>query len=120
RVMKVAADGEPLVGTRRNMLGVRPTDPANKDPKRKFDVAAVNDADTISPGEGLSTSQNPAILRANPGEAIFEIDTDDLASDLVENPDHPPHTLIQPLVPTTLGEFQRALADTRDLWQRVQ
>ena len=56
RVMKLDADGKPLIGKRRNMLGVRPTDPNSKDPKRVFDVRAVNDADPVIPGEGLSTS----------------------------------------------------------------
>lgn len=121
RVMKVdSADGKPLVGSRRNMLGVRPTDPTNTDPKRRFDVAAVNDGDAVSPGEGLSTSLNPGKMRVGAGEALFEIETDDLPSDLVPNPDHPPHCLIEPVSTTTFGEFQQALADTRDLWQRVQ
>ena len=120
RAMKVAPDGKPLVGTRRNMLGVRPTDPANTDPRRRFDVAAVNDGDTVSPGEGLSTSLNPARLRVGAGEAVFEIETDDLTHALAPNPDHPPHCLLEPASPTTLGEFQDALADTRDLWQQVQ
>jgi hypothetical protein len=120
RVMKVAADGKPLVGTRRNMLGVRPTDPTNTDPKRRFDAVAVNDGDAIAPGEGLSTSLNPGRMRVGADEALFEIETDDLAPGLVPNPDHPPHCLIEPSGVTTLGEFQQALADTRDLWHEVQ
>jgi len=120
RVMKVAADGKPLVGTRRNMLGVRPTDPNNNDPKRRFDVAAANDDDAVSPGEGLSTSLNPGRMRIGADEALFEIETDDLGPELVPNPDHPPHCLIEPSTTTTLGEYQQALADTRDLWQQVQ
>jgi hypothetical protein len=55
----------------------------------------------------------------NAGEALFEIESDDLNPDLEANPDHPPHCLLQPAAATTLGEFQQALADTRDLWQRV-
>lgn len=120
RVMKVDADGKPLVGTKRNMLGVRPTDPTNTNPKRKPDVAAANDTDTVSPGEGLSTSQDRKHLRVDPGEAMFEIDSTALGPELVESPDNPPHTLIQPVAAMTLGEFQQTLADTRDLWQRVQ
>ncbi|QEG32000.1 hypothetical protein GobsT_68490 [Gemmata obscuriglobus] len=102
------------------MLGVRPTDPTNKDPRRLPDVGAVNDADVISPGEGLSTSQDVKQLRANPGEAIFEIESDDLGSTLMANPDRPPHCLIQPATTCTLGQFQKELADTRDLWRPVQ
>lgn len=120
RVMKLAPDGKPLVGKKRNMLGVRPTDPTNRNPKAVFDVPAVNDTDMVAPGKGLSTSLDPTNLRVNPGEAVFEIDTDDLGPDLEENPDNPPHYLIQPASTTTLGEFQQALADTRDLWKTVE
>jgi len=118
--MKVGPDGKPLVGTRRSMLGVRPTDPNNADPKRRFDVVATNDADTVSPGEGLSTSLDPRSLRAGPGEKFFVLETNDLAPELVPNPDNPPHCLLQPSAPTTLGEYQQALEDTRDLWQPVE
>ena len=120
RVMKVDADGKPLVGTRRNMLGVRPTDPDNRDPRRRFDVPAVADADPVGPGSGLSTSEDRGQLRPGPGEAVFEIETADLAPGLKENPDNVPHYLLQPSATTTLGEFQQALADTRDLWKPVQ
>jgi hypothetical protein len=117
--MKVGADGLPLVGTRRNMLGVRPTDPNNKDPKRRFDVAATNDADIVSPGKGLSTSLDPQNQTPGRGEALFEIETDELPVELAPNPDHPPHCLIQPSTAMTLGEYQRALQGTRDLWNQV-
>jgi hypothetical protein len=120
RAMKVGPDGKPLVGTRRSMLGVRPTDPNNADPKRRFDVVATNDADTVSPGEGLSTSLDPRSLRAGPGEKVFVLETNDLVPELVPNPDHPPHCLLQPSAPTTLGEYQQALEDTHDLWQPVE
>jgi hypothetical protein len=120
RVMKVDADGRPRVGARGYMLGVRPTDPNNTDPRRRFDVAAVADTDAVSPGEGLSTSLDPAVLVVRTGEALFVIDTADLGVGLKENPDHPPHCLIEPASPMPLGDFQQALADTRDLWEQVQ
>ena len=119
RVMKVAPDGKPLVGKRRNMLGVRPTDPANTDPSRRFDVAAVNDTDLVHPGKGLSTSPDPDSLRVSRGEAVFEIETDELAPDLAPNPDHPGHVLLEPSRSMPLSDFQQALVDTRDLWQRL-
>lgn len=101
RVMKVnPTDGKPLVGRKRNMLGVRPTDPNNTDPTRRFDVPAVADSDTISPGKGLSTSTS-ACLPVGKGEALFEIETNDLPPDLQPNPDNPPHHLIQPSADTT-------------------
>jgi len=120
RVLKVGADGKPVVGTRRNMLGVRPTDPNNTDPKRLFDVNAVNDTDTVAPGRGLSTSIIPTPQRVQPGEALFVVETTDLPAELGSNPDRPPHCLLEPTRPLTLAEYQQVLASTRDLWQRVQ
>ena len=119
RVMKVDPDGKPLVGTRRNMLGVRPTDPNNTTPNRRFDVTATNDADLVVPGEGLSTSLSMNNLRVDPGEALFEIETDDMPAVLAPRPDHPPHCLIEPSSAVTLGEFQKALETTLDLWHPV-
>jgi hypothetical protein len=120
RVMKIDLDGKPLVGTKFGMLGVRPTDPSNKNPRRRPDVAAVSATDIVSPGEGLSTSLDPNVFKLRPGEAVFEIDTDDLGPDLRDNPDSPPHCLVQPIAPMTLESFQLAVADTRDLWEQVQ
>jgi len=120
RTMKIAPDGKPLVGKKRNMLGVRPTDPTNRNAKAVFDVPAINDTDAVSPGKGLSTSLDPAILRVDPGEAIFVIDTADIDPELKPNPDNPPHCLLQPATTITLGELQHALEDTRDLWKPVQ
>lgn len=119
RTMKVAPDGKPLVGQKRNMLGVRPTDPNNRNAKAVFDVPAVSDTDAVSPGKGMSTSLDPGKLRVDPGEAIFEIDTADFDPDLEPNPDNPPHCLIQPSVTMALSEFQQALQATRDLWKPV-
>lgn len=118
--MKVGADDKPVVGTRRNMLGVRPADPNNTDPKRLFDVGAATDSDTVSPGEGLSTSIVPTPQRVQTGEALFAVETDDLPAELAPNPDRPPHCLLESTRPMTLAEYQQALAGTRDLWQRVQ
>lgn len=121
RVMKVdPTDGKPLVGTRRNMLGVRPTDPANTDPRRRFDVAAVTDADPVDPREGLSTEVVPDNLTVGPREALFGIESDDLPAELGVKPDRPPHHLIGPAARMTLGDYQAALESTRDLWDRVQ
>ena len=41
------SDGKPLVGKKRNMLGVRPTDPNNKNPGAVFDVPAMNDTGAL-------------------------------------------------------------------------
>jgi len=121
RVMKLANDGKPLVGTRRNMLGVRPTDPNNRNPKRRFDVNAVDDADLVFPGEGLSTTpdRNSQATRVGSGEALFEIDTDELGADLAPMPDRSDLYLIEPSRPMTLSEYQQALSETLELWKRV-
>ena len=120
RTMKIdPADGKPLVGSKGYMLGVRPTDPNNTNPHRRFDVGAVNATDIVSPGEGLSTSLDPAILKVRKGEAMFEIDSKDLGIFLHENPDQPPHCLIEPLGAMSLQDFQQLLADTRDTWNRI-
>ena len=119
RAMKVDTDGKPLIGTNGSMLGVRPTDPTNTNPTALFDVDAVNDADLVHPGEGLSTSPDANSRRPRKKEALFEIDTDDLSRELEPNPDKPGHCLLQPSLPMTLSEYQQALADTRDLWKRV-
>jgi hypothetical protein len=119
--MKVDVDGKPLVGKRRNMLGVRPFDPNNKDPRRKFDVAAVNGGDPVLPGtkRGLSVSETTAKLVPASNEAIWEIDSDDLLPYLRPVPDRPPHNVIEPMAPMTLDEYQAALIATRDSWVRI-
>lgn len=121
RVMKVGPGGKPLVGTRGSMLGVRPTDPNSADPKQVFDVAAVTDADAVRPGEGLSTSTDPNFRRPRRGEAVFTIETDDLAgTDVNPNQDSPTHVLLEPSASMPLGDFQQALKDTKELWEQVQ
>jgi hypothetical protein len=119
RVMKVDADGKPRVGTKSYMLGVRPTDPNNTDHRRRFDVKAVNPTDLVAAGEGLSASLDPTALQVRSGEAMFEIDLADLGPALRENPDRPPHCLVEPAASMTLQDFQQALEDTRDSWTRV-
>lgn len=118
--MKVdPADGKPRVGTSGSMLGVRPTDPNNMNPVAVFDVDAVNDSDLVQPGNGLSTSPDPNARQPRRNQAVFEIETDDLGPDLKPNHDKPNHCLLEPARPMTLGEYQQALAATRDLWQPV-
>lgn len=113
--MKVDADGKPQVGTRGYMLGVRPQGQTGRP-----DVNAAADTDVVKPGEGLSTSLLPEKLKVGKNEAMFAIETDALGSVLEAVPDRSPHYLIQPQQDVTLAEFQQSLADTRDLWERVQ
>jgi hypothetical protein len=115
RVMKVAADGKPEIGTRGSMLGVRPTDPNATNAHPVFDVTAVSGTDLVHPGEGLSTSPDPNSRQPRRGQAVFEIETDDLGPDLTPHHDKPGHCLLEPSRAMTLTEYQQALADTRDL-----
>lgn len=122
-------DGMPLVGTRRNMLGVRPTDPTNTNPKRRFDVEAVLDSDPIQPGteKGLSVSSDLAKIagHAQNDEAVWEIDTVELGMCFLTpifSPGNDPnssHYVLETSRDTTLAKFQEELASTRDLWTRV-
>ena len=119
RVMKVAPDGKPEVGTSGSMLGVRPRDPNNANPKAVFDVSAANDVDPVLPGEGLSTSPDPTSRQPRRNQAVFEINTDDLGPNLQPNHDKPSHCLLEPGQVMTLADYQQALANTRDLWNRI-
>ncbi len=117
--MKVDADGKPQAGIKRNMLGVRPTDPTSTDPNRVFDVPAVTGADSVGPGKGLSTAPLLDGLQPRKGEAVFVLESDDLPAELQPNQDKANHCLIQPGSTMTLSEYQQALAETRELWQQV-
>lgn len=122
RTMKIdPADRKPLIGTRRNMLGVRPTDPNNMNPRRRFDVDAVAGSDPILPGtrKGLSGSTVLGVLFPDEDEAIWEIDDGDLLPDFRPVPDNPPHHVLEPTRVMTLDEYQAGLAATRAVWTRV-
>ncbi|HET6573982.1 MAG TPA: hypothetical protein VFG68_10300 [Fimbriiglobus sp.] len=122
RTMKIdPTDGKPLVGKRRNMLGVRPTDPTNTNPRRKFDVDAAIGSDPVTPGarQGLSVSTASGGLFPDEDEAIWEIDDSELLPDFNAVPDHPPHHVLEPTGVMTLNEYQAALVATRDTWVRV-
>ena len=116
RVMKVDVDGKPLVGIRFGMLGVRPKVPTSTN---RSDVSAAKDNDSVYPGEGLSTSTDPESLPTRRGERVFEIESDQLSTELKTNHDRPGHCLIEPANRVTLVEFQQALAETRDSWHPV-
>jgi hypothetical protein len=129
RTIKIdPADGLPLVGIRRDMLGVRPFDPNNKDPKRVFDVDAVADSDLVRVGtkKGLSVFLTAEECRVDPKAPIWEIDSDEVvAQNLVMVFDPLPgvpgstHHVLEPSRDVTLGEYQEMLRATRDAWQRV-
>ena len=121
RVMKIDVDGKPMVGTRRNMLGVRPTDPNNTIPNRKFDVDAVSGSDLVVPGKlkGLSVSTSTERLFPAPGEAVWQIEENELAPELLPCPAGPPHHILEPVRVINLDDYQGLLLATQDLWELV-
>lgn len=129
RTMKIdPADGKPLVGIRRDMLGVRPLDPNNADPRRKFDVDAVIGSDPVHPGtkKGLSVFLTAGECRTGKDVAVWEIDVADLSAlgfiPVFDPPPNEPtstHHVLEPTRRVTLDAYQDMLLDTRDLWGRV-
>lgn len=118
RKMLMAADGLPVVGSDRNMLGVRPADPAF--PNKIRDVGATLPTDPVRPGKGLSVYNDPGEIPARVAGEMWEIDTDLLPPGLAHvQRGKPAHYHIEPSYLMTLGEYQKLLADTRDLWQHV-
>jgi hypothetical protein len=120
RVMKVAADGKPVVGNGSMMLGVRPTDPAR--PNKRADVPAVSGADLVQPGDGgLSCYDDPAAITIQSARLLlWSMDPDDLPPELVLQEAGAPHHHIEPGRAVTLDRFQELLATTRDFWRREQ
>lgn len=118
RLMKVDADGKPLVGSGSMMLGVRPTDPAQ--PNKRFDVPAVLGVDAVHPGDGgLSCYTDPAAIRIQPrNAALWSIEVTNLPPVLSAQPAGTPHYHIEPDQTVTLDQLQQLLANTRDRWQR--
>lgn len=119
RLMKVADDGKPLVGDGSMMLGVRPTDP--NQPNKRADVLAVAGADVVKPGDGgLSCYSDTEAIKIQPRKCgLWSIEISDLPTDLLPQPAGPPHYHIEANRNLTLDQLQQLLADTRDLWQRV-
>lgn len=120
RVMKVAADGKPLLGSGAMMLGVRPRDPAL--PNKRFDVPAVTAADTVRPGDGgLScfSDRGAVKITVRPGAMeLWSIDSAQLPPALVAVAAGIPHYHVEPQNDVSLDELQQLLADTRDLWAK--
>lgn len=123
RVMKIdAADGGPMIGAKRSMLGLRPTDPTNTKPNRSFDTSAVYDHDPMEPqrGEGLSCYTNPSRLSVKGHEVSWAIDTDSLPAGIAseQDPRDNEHWVLGTSGVTMLAAFQKLLAATRPLWSR--
>ena len=116
RLMKIAADGKPLVGSGSMMLGVRPTDPAQ--PNKRADVPAVVGTDVVRPGDGgLSCYSDPAAITIRSNKIpTWSIDTTVLPAELVGQEAGVPHYHIEPRQDVPLDRLQELLASTRDLW----
>jgi hypothetical protein len=122
RAMKEEDDGMPETGPSARTLGARPG----------IDVPSVDPNDVISPGQGglsvspddplgLPVHRRPPELQGTGKDPVWSLAVSDLGPDLIYRPDpkRPDHGFIEPARPMSLDEFQRALAQTRDLWQKV-
>ena len=117
RKMFAAADGRPAVGDGRNMLGVRPANPARKG--QAADVKAVAGTDPVRPGEGLSAYDDPSEIPPQVAGEVWVIETDDLPAQLcpLQRGKNKRHVHIEPAVEVTLDQLQGLLASTREMWQ---
>ena len=118
RKMTADHDGKPAVGDGRNMLGVRPADPAN--PKKIRDVVAAVGTDLVKPGKGMSVYNNPDEIPVHVSGVMWAIESDDLPAGLSPEQQgrRAAHHQIEPGWEMTLDEYQRLLESTRDLWER--
>jgi hypothetical protein len=117
--MLADADGKPLVGADRDMLGVRPANPAQ--PRQGKDVRAASGGEKVYPGEGLSAANDPGHLPPHVEGELWVIESDGLPSELAccQRGKKLWHYQIEPASEMTLDELQSLLAATRDLWQRA-
>jgi hypothetical protein len=69
----------------------------------------------------LPGHRRPVAFHGTGNDPVWMIDDADLASDLHyrADPGNPRHGFIEPGEPMTLDEYQRAVQQTRGLWQRV-
>lgn len=121
RAMK-EEDGMPETGPSARAHGVRPG----------IDLSSVDPSDVISPGQGgVSVSPNdplglpahrrPPELQGTGKDPVWSLAASNLGPDLSYRPDpkRPGHGFIEPARPMSLDEFQRALAQTQNLWQKI-
>ena len=110
--------GMPQIGDSARGLGVRPG----------VDIP-VDANGMVRPGTGgMSVSPSPESLpphRRPPGlggtgkDSVWQMNTNNLGSDLRLVPDSPTHGTIQPSRKMTLAEYQNALNDTVGSWEKV-
>jgi len=121
--MREDQDEKPEVGPTSRSLGARPG----------IDVAAVNPDDLIGPGVGgmsvspdnplnLPAYRRPPAFQGTGRDPVWTLSVADLGPDLIYHPDpsNPGHGFLEPARRMTVAEYQRALAQSRELWQRVE
>lgn len=125
RAMIEDSNGQPLLGRSARALGIRT--PTEVHPGSFPDVPATASNEIIQPGNGgLSTApddpmnlmpfRRPLVLRGSGKDPVWEIDTNDLGSELQYRQDSPTHVLIEPARPMTLQEYESALNATVSRW----
>lgn len=123
RSMKESFDGLPEIGPSTRTLGVRPG----------IDVSARDPDDVVRPGQdGMSVSpddpgylpyfRRPPEFGGTGKDPIWSVRENDLGSELRFRPDpaNPgTHGFIEPSFPTTLKNYQDALAKSRVHWKKL-
>jgi hypothetical protein len=122
RAMKDTSAGLPDTGASARTLGARPG----------IDVPARNPGDLVQPGEGgvsvspddllnLPAFRRPPEHQGTGKDPLWAITDADLGPDLTyrADPVNPAHGFIEPARPMTLAEYQHALEQTKDRWQKV-
>ena len=112
----------PELGPSARTLGARPG----------IDVPALVTNEMVQPGQGgLSVSpdnptnlpryRRPAAFQGSGKDPVWMIEDADLGIDLMYRPDprNASHGFIEPAQAMTLGEYQRALQQTQQLWRKV-
>ena len=122
RGMKEDARGGPEIGESARTLGIRPG----------IDVPSTTPGGLVQPAQGglsvspgtpmnLPSHRRPPPLGGVGRDPVWGLAAEDLGLDLDyhPDPDQISHGFVAPVRPMTLGEYQNALARTRDHWEKV-
>jgi hypothetical protein len=128
RGMRTASDGLPMVGPTARTLGARPGSPPEGDiPIVRGAVSPETGGMSVSPPppSNLPTHRRPPEHGGRGRDAVWELDTDDLAVERTlryrPDPDSPEtHGFIEPARRMSLEEYQKALSATRGLWRPLR
>jgi hypothetical protein len=118
RGMKENANGLPEVAESSRCLGVRPGIDVPADPVRPGQGGM-----SVSPDDPMSLPyfRRPPELGGTSRDPVWRIAQADLGCDLLYRPDpaRAGHGFVEPSRTMTLGEYQRALAQTQSGWRRI-